>query len=156
MIKLIRTVTMIVAITSTSYFLNGARPPAPKDYFSALCEIVPANDHGARYTAYCDVLESPNGVIIRYDIYPDADIPHLRIASQDLEVQHSLQYVPGHFPFMRFEIPGWGQTIIYPVSLDLQAEYMVRAKDIMTREILNVSWIKTRTNEYTLTIIHGE
>ncbi len=53
---------------------------------------------------------------------------------------------------MRFEIPGWGQTIIYPVSLDGQAKFMVRSNRERKREVFLVSWWSSKQGEYTLTI----
>ena len=145
----------LLAITFAAC-LTAAQPPAPEGRFSALCEIVPANDHGARYTAYCDVAESEEGVSVRYAVYPDADIPHVHISSELREIQHSLEHVPGHFPFMRFEIPAWGQTIIYPVSLDRQAEFMVRARRERKQEVFRVSWWPSEQGEYTLTIARNK
>ena len=117
----------LLAITFAAC-LTAAQPPVPEGRFSALCEIVPAYDPTARYTGYCDVAESQDLVSVRYGVYDGAHMPRVPILGKLREIEHSVEHVPGHHPFMRFEIPGWGQTIIYPVSLDLQAEFMVRSR----------------------------
>ena len=78
-------------------------------------------------------------------------MPRVPILGKMREIEHSVEHVPGHHPFMRFEIPGWGQTIIYPVSLDLQAEFMVRSRR-RKREVFQISWWPSEQREYTLTI----
>ena len=141
----------LLAITFAAC-LTAAQPPAPEGRFSTLCEIVPAYDLSARYTAYCDVAESRDLVSVRYDVYDGAHIPHLPISAELRAIEHSVEFVPGHHPFMRFEIPGWGQTIIYPVSLDGQAKFMVRSNRERKREVFLVSWWSSKEGEYTLTI----
>ena len=144
----------LLAITFAAC-LTAAQPPAPEGRFSALCEIVPAYDLSACYTAYCDVAESENRVSVRYDVYDGAHIPYLPISAEWRAIEHSVEFVPGHHPFMRFEIPGWGQTIIYPVSLDGQAKFMVRSNRERKREVFLVSWWSSGQGgqgEYTLTI----
>ena len=94
----------LLAITFAAC-LTAAQPPAPEGHFSALCEIVPAYDLSARYTAYCDVAESRDLVSVRYDVYDGAHTPHLPISAELRAIEHSVEFVPGHHPFMRFEIP---------------------------------------------------
>ena len=145
----------LAAITFTfTACLTAAQPPAPEGRFSALCEIVPAYDSTARYTAYCDVAESQDEVSIRYSVYSGAHMPYLPISAELREIEHSVEYVPGHHPFMRIEIPGWGQTIVYPVSLDLQAEFMARSRRERKREVFQVSWWPSGLGEFTLTVNH--
>ena len=145
----------LLAITFAAC-LTEAQPPAPEGRFSALCEIVPIYNPAARYAGYCDVAELEGRVSVRYAIYDGAHIPRVPISAELREIQHSLEHVPGHFPFMRFEIPGWGQTIIYPVSLDRQAEFMVRARPKRKREVFRVSWWPSAEREYTLTVVETE
>ncbi len=147
---MIKTKLLVIAVLAA--YLPAAQPPAPEGRFSALCEIVPIHDPTARYTAYCDVKESQDRVIIRYDIYPGAHIPRVLIVSEPRKIEHSVENVPGHHPFMRFEIPRWGQTVIYPVSLDLQAKFAVRANRTRKLDIFLVSWWLSEQGEFTLLI----
>ena len=123
----------LLAITFAAC-LTAAQPPAPEGRFSALCEIVPIYNPAARYTAYCDVAELQDQVSVRYAVYDGAHIPRVPISGELREIQHSLEHVPGHFPFMRFEIPaGVKRSSILSVLTARQSSWSVRVRNANAR-----------------------
>ena len=117
--------------------------PVPDGFFSALCEIVPAYvDPGTRYTGYCQVSLKPDTVTIQYSGYLGAMVPPTPFEQFVPGVEESEQYefVPGLFPFKMIRIAGWGLTVIYPVSLDKQAEFMQHSCPRKRVVPAHVSW----------------
>ena len=132
--------------------IGEVQPPAPPDFFPALCEIVPDHDTGSRYTGYCQVSES-GGLTVRYSHYDTDAFPRPHFLLQLRLVQHSVEFVPEHLPFIRAQIDGWGQTIIYPVSLDKQAEIMRRSKPRPEPVHRFVSWTILGTGGFRLSVL---
>lgn len=125
---------------------TGAIANLPGGY-DALCEIVPGHDPTARMVSHCSVQSDSHALRIRYTLYPGADIPTAPLNGAFVRVVHSREHVESVMPFERVEIAGWGQTIIFPVSLDRQALWMTAEGQFNTDRRESQQWVIWKPGE---------